>query len=195
MKRPDELEHVLDNRRDEILAEVAEKTAFTAEEQASLKRYEREKKSWNPLTRAAAEQNEKLLVEAQGGRYEAALDDAMRVFQEQEVPVHTERIAPLEQEYREYVRKSLALEEEMSDARCMAEQLIPAYDEYLTVVERAGETRVEGLDEDAKVREVMNAIDRCYQAVPEEARREIESQMRSENRGRERSRDSMSMDG
>jgi hypothetical protein len=194
---PKSLEEVLEAERQRIRAQTDEATKFTDAECIRLKDLAREKRSWNPLTRAAAARDEETLKAARQSRYETSLRVAMEGFEDRSVPRHAERAAADDRRYRRYVTTSLALEDEMREAQAVLRERLPQVEERLNVLERAGVSKIDAgdLGPNARLNELAAALDRHYQAMPEETRRDVERSIRREQRALERSRDYVPMGG
>jgi Relaxase/Mobilisation nuclease domain len=191
---PDIVLAELYERKEEIREEISMKTRFSDAENASLKRIAEEKKSWNPLTRAAAMRGEDALLAEQQQRYDEALRDAMQRFEENETPRIREQNKMDEQRFRQYAENAYKLEEVMNEAGSVIRQLIPALEREISVVEYAGITRIDGISENAKFGEISEAIGRCYQSIPDEQRRMVEQGIRRERKSLDRLRGFLSMD-
>jgi hypothetical protein len=96
--------------------------------------------------------------------------------------------------YREYAEKAYKLEEVMKDAQSVVRQFLPAFETALKVVERSGITQICGVGEKTSLAEIADAIGQCCQSIPEKTRRVIEQGIRRERNGRDRLRESMSID-
>jgi hypothetical protein len=120
----------------------------------------------------------------------------MRDFESGDVKQIEQRIRSDERIYRERVAASLGLEAQMREAGAVLRDEIPKVEKQLTVLERTGVGQLEceravwaaGLDK------LAAAVDRPYQALPRELRRDVEFAVRQEQRASRRVRESMSMD-
>jgi len=181
-------------QREAIREDITAKTRLSDAEHASLKRLAEGKKSWNPLTRGAAIQAENALRAEHQQRYDAALRDAKQRFEKHEVPSIRQQHVINERMYREYADKAYKLEEVMKDAQSVVRQFLPAFATALKVVERSGITQICGVGEKTSLAEIADAIGQCCQSIPEKTRRVIEQGIRRERNGRDRLRESMSID-
>jgi Relaxase/Mobilisation nuclease domain len=193
--QPAALDDVLAVERKRIQEQTANATEFTDAERARLAQLAREKRSWNPLARAAATRAQAELRDAQRSRYDSAVAKAMREFEERVVPQIAKRVAAEERQYCQFATTSLDLEGQVRDARAALRDRIPQMEHRMHVLERAGVSQLEGWQPDANLRQLSAAIDRQYRVLPEAVRRDIESRIRSEHHNRDRSRESMSMGG
>jgi hypothetical protein len=150
-----------------------------------------QKRSWNPLKRAAAAREEAGLHVTRQSRFEAAVTEAMRDFKTRDAPEIAQRLADDERRYRRWATDSLDLEDQMHGARTLLRSAIPRVEQRLTVPERAGTSQVElhGDTSRSGFSELAVAVDRRYSALSEMLRREAERSIRREQRGRDRSRD------
>jgi len=189
------LDKVLAAERRRIRAQIDDATKFTDAERIRLTQLAREKRSWNPLTRVVAGQAEQTLRAAHKSRYEKSLAAAMEKFEDRDVREYAGRVAADERRYRQYVTNSLALEEEMREARAVLRDRIPHADQRLLVLERAGVSQISDVEVHARLNDIAVAIDREYWAVPEATRRGIEQNARRENRARDRSHEYIPMGG
>ena len=192
---PKALDEVLAAERRRIRAQIDAATKFTDAERIRLTQLAREKRSWNPLTRVAAAQAEQTLRAAHQSRYEKSLTTATEKFESHDAPKYAERATADERRYRQYVSSSLALEEEMREARAVLRDRIPQADQRLLVLERAGVSQIEDVGPHTRLNDVAAAIDREYRAVPEATRRGIEQSIRREQRAQVRSHEYMPMGG
>ena len=197
MQAPRSLDDVLSAERERIRARVSKATEFTEDERARLRHTAEEKRSWNPLTRAAATHVEKTLQTERQSRYAQSLAAAMREFQAQEIPKLSERVAADERQYRRYADTSLMLEEEMRGARTVLRQRAPHVDQRLHILERAGISQLEAVEltASAKLNEIAAVVEQQYRNIPETTRRHIEQGMRREQRAHDKPRESVSMGG
>jgi hypothetical protein len=194
VERPFPLDDILAAERRHIREHVADTTRFTDAEHVRFTELAKEKRSWNPLTRAVATRAEAELHAAHQSRYEKALAEAMRGFEGRDVPQIAKRIGVDQQRYRDYVTASLSLEREVNQARNMRDQ-IPRIEHQLTVLERAGLSRIEINDAapNASLGQLAAAVDHQYRSLPETLRNEVERGFRREQRAHDRSRESVSM--
>ena len=153
-----------------------------------------EKRSWNPLTRSIAAKAEAELQGARHSRYAAALAETMRGFEGSEVPQIAKSAAAEEYRYRQYVSASLDLEEKMRDARTVLRDRISRVEYEVSVLERCGISRIVGCDANAGLGPLAAAVGRQCRALPEAMRRSAGRGMRREQRSRDQSRESMSID-
>jgi hypothetical protein len=196
IKRPPTVGQAVASARSEIQAHVSEATQFTPAERATLARLRKEQQSWNPFVRNAAKKETEKLHGTQHARYGAELTKAMRDFESGDVKQIEQRIRSDERIYRERVAASLGLEAQMREAGAVLRDEIPKVEKQLTVLERTGVGQLEceravwaaGLDK------LAAAVDRPYQALPRELRRDVEFAVRQEQRASRRVRESMSMD-
>jgi hypothetical protein len=192
---PRSLDEVLAAERRRIRAQTADATKFTEAERVRLAALAQEKRSWNPLTRVAAAQAEQTLRAARQSRYGQSLTAAIEKFEGRDVPQYAERAAADDRRYRQYVTSSLALEQEMREARAVLRDRIPQANQRLLVLERAGVAQIEGVERHARLNELAAAIDREYRVVPEATRGNVEQSIRREQRAQDRSREYMPMGG
>jgi hypothetical protein len=194
---PKSLEEALKAERQRIRAQTDEATKFTDAECRRLKDLAREKRSWNPLTRAAASRDEETLLTARRSRYETSVRVAMEEFEKRGVPRHAERAAADDRRYRQYVTTSLALEDEMREGSAVLRERLPQVEEKLDVLERAGVSKIDAgdLGPNARLNELTAAVDRQYRAMPEATRSNAERNIRRERQALERSREYISMGG
>jgi hypothetical protein len=189
------LDELLAAERQRIRAQTDDATKFTEAERARLATLAQEKRSWNPLTRIAAAQAEQTLRAARQSRYEKSLTTAIGKFESHDAPQYAERVVADERLHRQYVTSSLALEEEMREARAVLRDRIPQADQRLLVLERAGLSQIGDIGLHARLNEIAAAIDREYRAVPEATRRSIEQSIRREQRAHDRSHEYIPMGG
>jgi Relaxase/Mobilisation nuclease domain len=195
VERPLPINDALAAERRRIREQIAETTRFTDAERVRLTQLAKEKRSWNPLTRAVASRAEAGLHAVHESRYDKALAQALRDFEGRDVPLIAKRIGVDQQRYREYVAASLSLEREMNRADDVRDR-IPRVEHQLTVLERAGVSQIEIHDAtpNAGLRQLAGAVDQQYRFVPDRLQSEIELGLRREQqRAHERSRESMSM--
>ncbi len=194
IERPLPLDDILAAERRRIREHIADTTRFTDAERVRLAELAKEKRSWNPVTRAVATKAEAELHAAHHDRHEKAAAEALRDFERREVPQIGERVGIDQQRYRDYVTASLSLEREINQARD-ARDRIPRIEHQLTVLERAGLSRIEISDAApyASLGHLAAAVDQQYRSLPERLCSEVERGLRHEQRGRDRSRESMSM--
>lgn len=192
--QPVALDDVLTAERKRIEERAASATQFNAVERARLAQLAQDKRSWNPLTRAAAAKAEREMNDARGARYEVAAAEAIREFDKRDVPQITNRIATEEHRYRQYVSASLDLEEQMRNARANLRDLIPQVEHRMNVLERAGVSQLEGCNLNARFNQLSAVINQHYKALPNTLRRDVEHSIRRENRNRDRSRESISLE-
>ena len=91
--QPAKLDDVLAAERKRIEKQVADTTQFTEAERARLTQIAGQKRSWNPLSRAAASREEAGLRATQQTRFEAAVSEAMHDFNAHDAPQISRRIA------------------------------------------------------------------------------------------------------
>jgi len=184
---PKSLEEVLKAERQRIRAQTDEATKFTEAECVRLKGLAKEKRSWNPLTRAAAARDEETLLAARQSRHETSLRVAMEKFESRDVPQCAERAAADDRRYRKYVTTSLALEDEMREGSAVLRERLPQVEEKLDVLERAGVSKIDAgdLGPNARLNELAAAVDRQYRAMPEATRSNVERGIRREHRVRD----------
>jgi hypothetical protein len=193
--QPPNVADVLAAERQRTKQDAAQATQLTDTERARLRRLAEQQRSWNPLTRAIAAKAEVELQAARRARYGNALALAMHEFERREVPQLTKRLSVDERRYREYVAVSLALEDEMRDARTVLRGRLPEVEHRVNILERAGVTHVEGhgIAPDGRVNQLAAAVEQQYRDLPETVRRDAERDSRREQHARDRSRESMSM--
>jgi len=195
--QPAGLDESLAVERKRIETQTADKTNFTVQERTRLSQIAEEKRSWNPLVRSSAARAEAELQGARHARYAAALAEAIREFEGSDVPQIAKRIAGEEDRYRKYVATSLSLEEEMRESRSALRERIPQVERRINLLEQTGVSQIElgGAAPSATLDHLALSIDRQYLALPEPMRREAERNARHAERIRDRSRQSMSMEG
>jgi hypothetical protein len=191
LAQPAKLDDVLAAELKRTEKQVADRTQFTEAERARLTEIAGQKRSWNPLSRAAASREEAGLRTTQQTRFEAAVSEAMHDFNAHDAPQISRRIAADERRYRQYVTESLALENQKNEARTLLRDRIPRVEHRLSVLERAGtsEVNLQGDTRRASFNDLAVAIDRQYNALSETLRREAERSLRREQRDRDWSRD------
>jgi hypothetical protein len=194
ISRPLPLDDVLAAERRRIQDHVADATRLTDAERVRLTRLRQQRRSWNPLARAVAAKADAELHAAHHSRCDRAAVEAMRDFDERNMPQIVQRVASDERRYRQYVAASLSLEREMNEARAISRERIPQVEHQVNVLERAGLSRVEVHDAtpNANLNQLAATIDKQYRALPEPVRREVERDLRRE-RDRGRWRESISM--
>ncbi len=176
IEQPPTIEQALASARKEIQARVSEATQFTPAERAELARLAKEQQSWNPFVRNAAKKEPVKLHAGQQARYEAELAKATRDYESGDALRSQEHILSNERIYREYVSASLGLEDQMRKARAVLRDDVPKIEKQLTVLERTGVAQLEceGAAWDAGLDKLAAAVDRGYQALPQELRRDVE---------------------
>jgi hypothetical protein len=194
LAQPAKLDDVLAAERKRIEKQAADTTQFSEAQRARLTQIAKQKRSWNPLTRAAASREEQSLHATRRSRFETAVTEAVREFERSEVPQIAHRIAADERRYRQYCTESLALEDQKHEAQWLLRKQIPHVEHQLSVLERAGTSKVElsGDTSRASFNQLAVAVDQQYNALSETLRREAERSIRREQRDRDWSRD-MSM--
>jgi len=191
VERPPTLDGALATERRRIHERAAEATRCTDAERVRLAQLGREKRSWNPLARRAAEKEEERLCGEQRSRYEKALAEATHEFERRDLPQLEKQLAGHQRVYRRYVDASLGLEREMNNARAARDE-VPRIERRLNVLERAGVARIDcdlaiGV---LRLDDLAAAIERGYRALPNEIRRDVEYSIRKE----QRARDAMTID-
>lgn len=194
VERSSPLDDVLDAERRRIREHFAGTTRFTDAERVRLARLAKEKRSWNPLTRAVAARAQAELHATHHSRCEKAIAEALRDFEGREVPQIAERVGISQQRYRDYVTTSLSLEREIKQTRD-ARDRIPRIEHQLTILERAGRSQVEIYDtvSNASLGQLAGAVNQQYRSLPDRLRNEVERGLRHEQRVHDLSRESMSM--
>ncbi|HEY6326466.1 MAG TPA: relaxase/mobilization nuclease domain-containing protein, partial [Candidatus Cybelea sp.] len=184
--RPPTLEEALAAERRRIDERATDATRYTDAERVRLARLARERRSWNPLTRRAATREEERLSGEQRFRYEKALAVATHEFEQRDLPDFEERLAGQERVYRRYVAASLGLERERNNARAARDE-VPRIEQRLNVLERAGVARIDcdAAMGGARLDGLAAAIERQYQALPHEIRRDVGHSIRKEQRARD----------
>jgi hypothetical protein len=193
--QPAALDDVLAVERKRIQEQIANATEFSDVERARLAQLAQEKRSWNPLVRAVATRAQAELRDARRSRYNVAVAKAMSDFDERGAPKISDRIAADERRYQQYVSASFELEAQMRNARIALRNTIPLVERKMNVLERCDASTVIAGDPVVTLSFLASAVDRQYRALPEMARRDAEHGIRSEQRRRERSRESMSIGG
>ncbi|HZY96447.1 MAG TPA: hypothetical protein VFE35_05045 [Candidatus Cybelea sp.] len=191
VERRPTLDEALAAERRRIHERAAEATRYTDVERVRLAQLAREKRSWNPLARRAAAKEEERLCGELRSRYEKALPDATREFEQHDLPQLEKQLAGHQRAYRHYVDASLGLEREMNNARAARDE-VPRIERRLNVLERAGVARIDcdlamGA---ARLDDLAAVIEQQYRALPNEIRRDVEYSIRKE----QRARDSMTID-
>ena len=196
VERPPTIGQALAAARNEIEAHVSDVTQFTPAERVLLARLTKEQQSWNPFVRNAAKREAAKLHGEQHSRYEAELTKAMRNFESNDATQIEQRIRSNERIYREHVAASLDLETQMRQARAELRDEIPKVEKQLTMLQRTGVAQLdcEGALWGAGLEKLAAAVDRPYQALPRELRRDVEFTARQEERALRRSRESISME-
>jgi hypothetical protein len=196
IEKPPTIEQALASARKKIQAHVSEVTQFTPAERAALARLTKEQQSWNPFVSNTAKKEAVKLYAGQQARYESELTKATRDFESGDSQRVQERVRSDERIYRDYVSASLGLEDQMRKAGTVLRDEIPKIEKRLTVLERTGIAQVEceGPVWSAGLDKLAAAVERPYQAVPQELRRDVEFALRHEERALRRSRASISMD-
>jgi hypothetical protein len=195
LEQPLPLDDILAAERRRIREHIAETTSrFTDAERVRLTELAKEKRSWNPLTRAVAARAEAELHAAHHSRCEKAVAEALRDFEGREAPQIAKRVGADEQRYRDYVTASLSLEREINHARDVRDR-IPRIEHQLSILERAGLSQVEIYDAvpNTSLGQLAAATDQQYRSLPERLRSEVERGLRHEQHAHDRSRESMSM--
>ena len=136
--QPAALDDVLTAERKRVQEQVAHATEFTDAERARLAQLAQEKRSWNPLARAAATKAESEIQNTRRSRYEAALVKARREFEQHAAPQIAKRVAAEERQYHQYASVSLDLEGQMRDARTALRDRIPQLEHRMHVLEALG---------------------------------------------------------
>jgi hypothetical protein len=193
--RPSTLDDTLAAERRRIEERVADATQFKDAERSQLQQLAAERRSWNPLTRAAATKAEAELQVVRRTRFDKALTVAMREFDERDVPQLVKRLTADERRYQEYVASSLALEGDMRDAHTILRSRLPHVNRCVNTLQHAGVTHIEAYSDSPSTRfiQLAAAVEEQYQALPEAVRREAERELRREQQTRERSRESLAM--
>ena len=193
--QPAALDDLLAVERKRIQEQIANATEFSDVELARLAQLDQEKRSWNPLARAAATRAQAELRDAHRSRNDSAVAKALREFEERAVPQLAKRVAAEERQYRQFASTSLDLEGEIRDARAALRDRIPQVKHRMHVLERAGVSQLEDCNINANLKQLSAVIDQHYKALPDTLRRNVEHRIRRENRDRDRSRESISMGG
>jgi hypothetical protein len=193
VEKPPELKDVVAAEKARIDRDVAECTKLPDRDLARLVHLRQEKRSWNPFTRAAAAKMEAEIHAAHHSRYEAANAEAIREFEERELPQIVRRVTEDEGHYQKYVCASLGLEAQMRDARTELRDRIPQIENQLEVLQRCGASEIVRDDAHGGLNALAGDVRRQFQALPEALRRDTESAIRRQHRNRSRSRESISM--
>ena len=175
VERPPTLDQALAAERRRIQERTVAATRHTDAENALLQQLAKEKRSWNPLTRRAAAREETRLHAGQHSRYENALGDATREFEQRDVPEIEKQLAGHERAYRHYVDASLRLEREINDARDTRDR-IPKIEQQLHILERADVAHVDcfGATPDAQLDDLVAAIEHQIRTLPDAVLRDVE---------------------
>jgi hypothetical protein len=186
VQKPPRLDSALAEERRRIQQRVAKLSEFTDPERARLAQLAKERRSWNPLARLAAIKEEERLRAVQRGRYEHALGQQLRAFEQHDVPRIEKDLADQELRYHRYAKASIALERQMIQARANRDE-IRTLEHRVEVLERAGISHVEVADVAGAQRfdRFMRAIDQQYRALPEAVRSQAERSIARERRGRQ----------
>jgi hypothetical protein len=190
VEKPRSLDDVLAVERQHLREQTAHATGFTDAERTRLAQLGKQKRSWNPLTQALAVREEAVMQAAHRSRFEKAAADAMRDFEQRDLPQISERLASDEKRYHQYATASIKLERRMIEARERLDR-IPQTEHQLTVLERAGVSHVPVHDPTrvAGLAQLTAAIDQHYRSLPETRTREVERALHREERAHDRSRD------
>ncbi len=196
VERPPTIDEALAAERRRIQDRVGEETQFTPAERAQLARFAKDEQSWNPLARHAARKEMAKLRAAQRSRHSVELSKAMHDFEQHDAARIERRARGDEHSYQQYVETSLDLEAQMHEARRIIGGDIPKIQTRLSVLERAGVPHVEcdSAAQGAGLDQLAAAVDRGYEALPQVLRRDVEFAIRREQRTRDRTRGSISMD-
>jgi hypothetical protein len=188
--KPSPLDDILAVERRRVREQADHATRFTDTERVRLAELAKQKRSWNPLTRALAAKEEAAVQATHRLRFEKAAPDAMREFEQREVPQITERLASDERRYHHYATASINLERQMIDAHELLRD-IPRIEHQLTVLEKAGIAHVPVHEPTpvAGLAQLAAAVDQHYRSLPETVTREIDRALRREQQARDRSRD------
>ncbi|MGA7286108.1 MAG: hypothetical protein WBW87_16390, partial [Candidatus Cybelea sp.] len=189
--KPPTLDSALADERRRIQQQVTKLTEFTDPERARLAQLAKEKQSWNPLTRRTAIRDEERVRGIQRLRYENALAERLRSFEQHDVPRIEKDLAAHELRYHRYAEASIGLERQMIQTRANRDD-IPKLERRIEILERAGISHLEVADVRGLQRfdRFMRAIDQHYRALPETVRSQAERSIDRERRARE----SMTMD-
>ncbi|MEO6835487.1 MAG: relaxase/mobilization nuclease domain-containing protein [Candidatus Tumulicola sp.] len=195
LAKPAALDDILAAERRRAAEQARDGARLTDAERARLAQFVEEKRSWNPLVRAASRKAEARLQAAYRSRCEEAIAEAVREFEEKAAPRIAERRAVDERQYRQYVAASFGLEAEMREARGTLRDRLPDAERRINILEQAGVSQVQLNDATPNpgLTQVATAIDQQYRALPESTRREAERSARDEKRNR--SRESISFGG
>jgi hypothetical protein len=190
VEKPRSLDEVLEAERRRIREQAAHATRFTDAERVRLAQLAKQKRSWNPLTRALAAREEAQVRAVQGSRFEKAAADAMREFEQRNVPQITEHLASDERRYHQYATASINLERQMIGAREVLDR-IPRIEHQLNVLERAGVSHLPVHDPTpaAGPAQLAAAIDQHYRSLPKTLARDVERALRREQHAHDRLRD------
>jgi hypothetical protein len=185
---PPRLEEVLAAERAALRTKVARETDFTDTERRHLTELQKRQRSWNPIARSGARAEEQQMLETREQRGNAALGTAQEQFEKNRVPEIQRRIEALERPYREYVRASLDLEDQMRNAGETLRETLPKISDRLEVLERAGVASLESISPISDLTGIGRAVQAAHRSLPEETARAIERDIRREERNRDRSR-------
>jgi hypothetical protein len=118
-------------------------------------------------------------------------------FELHKAPQIVERLAADERRYGQYVNASLDLEDQMREARTVLRRTMPEIQHQMSVLARAGVSRIGGPDvlENSSIDQLAAAVDQQFQALPDTMRCDAELSIRREQRERDRVRESISMGG
>src|SRR6202035_1981571 len=142
--------------------------------------------SWNPLARIGAKSEEQQMLATREKRGNAALGTAQEQFEKDRVPEIQRGIEALERPYREYVRDSLGLEDQMRNASEALRRTLPDICDSLEVLERAGVLSLESVSPTSDLKGIGRAVQAAYRSLPEKTRNAIERDIRRERRELER---------
>jgi hypothetical protein len=186
---PPSLEKVLAAEREALAARIARESDFTEAERRHLVELRKRQHSWNPIARNGAKSEEQRMLENREKRGNAALGAAQGQFEKDRVPEIQRGIEALERPYREYVRASLDLEDQMRNAGETLRRSIPDISDSLEVLERAGVLSLESVSPTADLKGIGRAVKASYRSLPERTVNAIERDIRREQRELERNRD------
>ena len=194
IERPLPLDDVLVAERRHIREQIADATRFTEAERVRLTALAKEKRSWNPLTRAELQGRKQSYTPPTNRATKRHSPKHCATSRGGSVPQIAKRIGVDQQRYREYAAASLSLERDINQARDAREQ-IPHIEHQLTVLERAEFSQIEIHDAapNASLGQLAAAIDQQYRSLPDRLRNEVEHGLRREQCDHDRSRESMSM--
>jgi hypothetical protein len=181
-------------REQKIIYTADSETRLTDAEWTLLKQYREEKKSLNPLMRSSARRAEYELLANREKLYEQGLDEALRRFRQDEIPRMSKEHEDEERRYEEYAVKAYALEEAMRAASRVLVLRLPAIEKEFEVIGRVGFPWIQGVDKDASLSEIGEAMTRCYKSIPERTRQSIEREIRHDRKALDRLRDFPSFD-